>query len=65
MNSVVRDDKRIELDDNAIDYLVKIEQENYKLKEAIDKAQELIRNENSLNESEIDELSEILDSYRN
>lgn len=65
MNSVVRDDKRIELDDNALDYLVKIEQENYKLKEAIDKAQELIRNENSLNETEIDELSEILDGYRN
>lgn len=38
--------------------------ENNQLKEVIDKAQEFIRNENYLNESEIDELSEILDSYR-
>ncbi len=38
--------------------------ENNRLKDVIDKAQEFIRNENYLNESEIDELSEILDSYR-
>ena len=38
--------------------------ENNRLKEVIDKAQEFIRDENYLNESEIDELSEILDSYR-
>lgn len=35
------------------------------LKSVINKAQDFIRNENSLNESEIDELIEILDSYRN
>ena len=39
-------------------------EENKKMKKAIEKAQELIRDANSLNESEIDELSEILDSYR-
>jgi predicted RNase H-like nuclease (RuvC/YqgF family) len=34
------------------------------LKNIIDKAQELIRDENSLSESDIDYLSELLDSYR-
>ncbi len=36
MNNVVRNNKHIELDDNALDYLVKTEQENYQLKEALE-----------------------------
>ena len=37
---------------------------NKQLKNIIDKAQEFIRDENSLSESDIDYLSELLDSYR-
>ena len=44
--------------------LMSKERENQQLKSVINKAQGFIREENSLNESEIDELSEILDSYR-
>ena len=44
--------------------LYETQQERDKYKDVINKAQEFIRNENYLNESEIDELSEILDSYR-
>jgi len=44
MNKVVRDDKYIELDNNGLDYLVKIEQENYRLKE-IEKEHQKINGE--------------------
>lgn len=51
--------------EELFDYIEKLQEENKQLKEVIDKAQDFIRNEAYLNDSEIDQLAEILDSYRN
>lgn len=44
--------------------LVKLDKYITRLEESINNAQDMIREESSLNDAEIDELAKILDSYR-